>query len=118
VDVFNNYYDLGDNPAFNYSWGAGVESAIVAENNFFAVGPSITPELFISRLNGTALLESGTLVSSGRRREEVDVVSAWNAVNDPDLTEQVGWLPTLRARLDATRRIPSIVRRQSGPFCW
>ena len=118
VDIFNNYYDQGDHPAYDYSWGAGIESAIVAENNFFAVGPSITPALFISRLNGTALFESGTLVKSGRHRDEVDVVSAWNAANDPDLTEEVGWSPTLRARLDRTRWVPSIVRGQSGPSCW
>jgi pectate lyase len=119
VDIYNNYYDLGDHPGFDYAWGAGIESAIVAENNYFSVGESITPDLFISRFNGTNLLETGTLVGSGRHcEEEVDVVAEYNIVNDPDLTEDVVWSPVLRTRLDRTRAVPKKVRRQSGPFDW
>ncbi len=118
VDVHNNYYDLGDHPEFDYAWGAGIESAIVAENNFFAVGTSITPDLFIQRFNGAALFEQGTLVRTGRRREPVDLVAAWNTLNDPDLSEEVGWSPLLRVRLDRTRSVPALVRRRSGPFDW
>jgi pectate lyase len=118
VDIYNNYYEIRDAAEYQYTWGAGIESAIVAENNFFATAAEVTPDRFISRLNGTALFEAGTLVNGVRRRHQVDVVAAWNALNDPDLTEEVGWLPTLRADLDPARVVPEQVRRRAGTFDW
>ena len=41
-------------------WGVGIESAIYAENNFFKTDKTVTPDQFISRLNGTAIFEAGT----------------------------------------------------------
>jgi pectate lyase len=118
VDIYNNYYDIGADPGFGYIWGAGIESAIFAENNFFSVDPSITPDLFIDRFNGTALFEVASLVNGTRRRHEFDLVAAWNAVNDPDLIEEVGWIPALRTRLTPTHRVRTKVRRGAGPFHW
>jgi pectate lyase len=118
VDIYNNYYDIAEDPGFGYIWGVGVESAIYAENNFFAVDPSITPDLFIDRFNGTAVFETGTFVNGNRRRHAVDLVAAWNALNDPDLVEEVGWTPALRTRLTPTHRVRSKVRREAGPFHW
>ena len=44
---------------------------------------------------------SGTLVIGPRVRNPVDVVAAWNAVNDPDLGFDAGWTPTLNHRVAA-----------------
>jgi pectate lyase len=116
VDIYNNYYDLADGLGHSYTWGVGIESAIVAENNFFSADLSVTPDQFIARFNGTALFEAGTLLNGKRRRHQIDVLAAWNALNDPDLTEEVGWTPTLRVRLDPTHQVRAKVRRQSGPL--
>lgn len=120
VHIYNNYYMISNPENYVYSWGVGIESATYAENNFFWVNPStnITPDQFITVLNGTAIYESGTLLNSPSHhgKHAVDVVSEYNAVNDPDLTEDVGWVPTLFTGMDDTRRVPALVRSKAGPF--
>ena len=113
VHVYNNYYEIGNVDNYVYSWGAGRESAIYAENNFFRVHPStdITPDRFITRLNGTAIHESDTLLNSPSQsgHHAIDVLAAYNAVNDPDLSSDVGWTPTLFVGLTETQDVPSDV---------
>ncbi len=118
VDIYNNYYKIEHNPRYGYTWGVGVESQIIAENNFFKTDRSVTPDRFISRLNGTALLEAGTYLNGTPDRNLIDVVSAYNTVNDPDLTEDVGWTPSLRLSLQPTSRVPSTVQAEAGPRDW
>jgi pectate lyase len=122
VHVYNNYYKIGNAENYVYSWGVGIESAIYAENNFFKVNPStgITPDRFIARFNGMAIHESGTLLNSPSQsgKSEIDVVAAYNAVNDPDLSENVGWTPTLFVDLTETQDVPSDVESGAGPFNW
>ena len=120
VHIYNNYYKINNADNYVYSWGVGIQSATYAENNFFRVNPStgITPDQFITVLNGTAIHESGTLlnVPSQHDNHMIDVVAAYNAVNDPDLSEDVGWTPTLFNSIDDTRVVPAIVQAQAGPF--
>jgi pectate lyase len=118
VDLYNNLYDQGGGSAdYKYSWGAGFESAIYAENNFFATDASLTPDRFVSPFNGTSLFEIGTMVDVPKLHG-VDVVAAWNEKNDPDLAIDVGWVPALRGTLDLTSRISRSVARESGPIDW
>lgn len=118
VHVYNNYYKVERNPTYGYSWGVGIESAIYAENNFFKTDKTVTVDQFIERLNGTAIYESGTYLNGTPPKNLVDVVLAWNGVNDPDLTEEVGWTPTLSLEVQDTGRVPSTVQSQAGPFDW
>jgi pectate lyase len=118
VHVYNNYYKIERNPTYVYSWGVGIESAIYAENNFFKTDKTITTEQFIERFNGTAILENGTQLNGTPAKNLIDVVSAWNVVNDPDLTEEVGWTPTLSLEVQPTGRVPSTVQSEAGPFNW
>jgi pectate lyase len=118
VHVYNNYYKIERLPTYGYSWGVGIESAIVAQNNFFKTDKTITPDRFISRLNGAAIFEEGTHVNGTPETNLVDVVAAWNAVNDPDLVETVGWTPTLFLELEPTKKVPSSVQNDAGPFAW
>ena len=118
VHVFNNYYKLQGALNYGYSWGVGVESAIYAENNFFKTDDTITPDQFIERFGGTAIQASGTLVNGKHSRNLVDVVAAWNAVNDPDLAPTVGWVPTLFTQVEATRKVPAAVQKDAGVFAW
>jgi pectate lyase len=122
VNVYNNYYEIGNADNYVYSWGVGRESAIYAENNFFRVNPStdITPDQFIERLNGTAIHESGTMLNSPSQsgHHAIDMLAAYNAVNDPDLSSDVGWTPTLFVGLTETQDVPSDVQSGAGPFNW
>ena len=116
--MYNNYYKIERLPTYGYSWGVGIESAIYAQNNFFKTDQTVTPDRFISRLNGTAIFEEGTHVNGTPETNLVDVVAAWNAVNDPDLVETVGWTPTLFLELEPTKKVPSSVQSHAGPFTW
>jgi pectate lyase len=118
VHMYNNYYRINNADNYVYSWGVGIESAAYVENNFFWVNPStgITPDQFIAVFNGTAVHETGTLLNSPTPRHAVDVVAAYNAVNDPDLSEDVGWTPTLFTSIDETRDVPARVQAKAGPF--
>jgi len=99
-----------------------IESAIYAENNFFWVNPSagITPDMFIERLNGTAIYESGTMLNSPSQSgwHTVDVLAEYNAVNDPDLLSDVGWTPTLFIDFLETQDVIPAVESGAGPFNW
>lgn len=116
VHLYNNYYDLRGAANYQYSWGVGIESAIYAEENFFLADRATTPDMLIERLNGSALSASGTLLVGPRVRNPVDVVSAWNAVNDPDLGFDVGWTPTLDHELLPAWTTPLLVPLLAGPI--
>jgi pectate lyase len=118
VHLYNNYYDLRNTPAYQYSWGVGIESAIYADENFFLADRSFTPDQIIERFNGTALSASGTLLIGPRVRNPVDPVSAWNAVNDPDLGADAGWIPSLKHQLLPAWTTPLLVPLLAGPMAW
>ncbi len=115
VHVYNNLYDLRDTPSYNYSWGVGIESAIYAEENVFIANRNFTVDRIIARFNGTALSVSDTLVIGPRVRNPVDVLGAWNAVNDPDLGFDAGWVPTLDHELLPAWTTPILVPLLAGP---
>jgi pectate lyase len=118
VHVYNNYYQIIKNPGYVYSWGVGIESATYAENNFFVIDKSVTPDRFIAVYKGTAIHVSGTLVNGFSNRHRVDVLAAYNAVNDPDLSGDVGWTPTLFTHILPTQYVPVVVLVMAGPFGW
>jgi pectate lyase len=116
--VYNNYYGLRNAPAYQYSWGVGIESAIYAEQNFFLAPRSFTADRILQRFNGTALTASGTLLIGPPVRNPVDPISAWNASNDPDLGSDAGWVPTLNHQLAAGWTVPLTVPLFAGPLIW
>ena len=118
VHIYNNYYGIEGVPNYQYSWGVGIQSAAYAENNFFKTDGSVTPDRFITRLNGTAIHASGTLLNGIFNRNRVDVVAEYNAVNDPDLGTDVGWTPTLFDRIHPTWSVPLLVWIAAGPLPW
>ena len=116
--VYNNFYEIENVDNYGYSWGVGIESAIFAESNFFKADPAITPDLFIERFNGLQIHASKTLLNGFFTRNRVDVVGAWNAVNDPDLATEAGWTPTLFTEVHPTWTVPFLVEALAGPFFW
>ncbi|MEV4822016.1 polysaccharide lyase family 1 protein [Micromonospora sp. NPDC049274] len=96
VDVHNNLYRLGG-PGFQYALGVGVQSAIYAQNNFFALDADLDPADLLYDWGGTALTERGSWVRrGGGRARPVDLLAAYNATHEPDLGGDAGWVPTLR----------------------
>lgn len=118
VHLYNNLYDVRATPSYQYSWGVGIESAIYAEDNFFISERTMTPDRLIARFNGTALTAVDTVVIGPRVRNPVDVVAAWNAVNDPDLGFDAGWVPQLNHQLLPVWTVPVFVPWLSGPMPW
>jgi pectate lyase len=116
VHLYDNLYDVRATPSYVYTWGVGIESAIFAEENFFIADRSFTVDQIIERFNGTTLSASGTLVVGPRVRNPVDVISAWNAVNDPDLGFDAGWTPTLNFELLPAWTTALLVPLFAGPF--
>ncbi|WP_034594353.1 pectate lyase family protein [Hamadaea tsunoensis] len=97
VDIYDNVYRL-DGAQFDYAIGIGVQSAVYAENNYFALTDGSDPAALLHNWGGTALTEKGSWVSVGRALPKpVSLVSAYNAANDPDFGTDAGWTPTLRA---------------------
>ena len=118
VHIYNNYYKIERMPSYVYSWGVGIESAIYAQNNFFKTDKSVTPDRFIDAFNGTAIQESGTYLNGTPDKNLVNVLAAYNAVNDPDLSGTVGWTPTLFLEIQPTGKVPSAIQNDAGPFNW
>jgi pectate lyase len=116
VHLYNNYYDIRDTASYQYSWGVGIESAIYAEENFFLANRTTTPDQILTRFNGTAITAENTLIVGPRVRNPVDVVGAWNAVNDPDLATDAGWVPTLNHELMPAWTTPLLVPLLAGPI--
>ena len=118
VHVYNNQYSMTRDGAatYGYSWGAGVESQIYAQNNHFLCPQAVTPDLFVERFNGTALHAEGTLLNGFTRHSQVDVVGAFNAVSATALDPNVSWTPTLYRRIDPTWSVPLTVILGAGPF--
>ncbi len=118
VHIYNNYYNLVNASSYVYAWGVGIESKIYAENNYFHTDSSITPDRFIAVFKGAAIHESGTRVNGTPGGDFVDVVAAYNAVNDPDLSSNVGWTPTLFTEITDAQQVIPAVHSGAGPFNW
>lgn len=118
VHLYNNYYDVRSTPSYQYSWGVGVESAIYAEENVFVAERNFAIDSILGEFNGTALSASGNLVIGPRVRNPVDLIAAYNAVNDPDLGYDAGWVPVLDHQLVPAWVAGLVVPLLAGPIHW
>ncbi|HEX6291027.1 MAG TPA: hypothetical protein VFZ66_17710 [Herpetosiphonaceae bacterium] len=120
VHIYNNYYEITDAESYGYSWGVGVGSHIYAENNYFRTVEAITPDKLIYDWRGTdrtaTLYVAGTLVNGHSAHDHIDLVAAYNAVNDPDLPNEASWTPTLYAVLHPAQAVPGLVLHRAGPL--
>lgn len=115
VHVFNNYYSITNPENYVYSWGVGIQSQLYAENNFFCIVEGIELSRIISRFNGTTAFVAGTIVDDGEWSWP-DLIAEYNAVNDPDIGNTVGWAPTLFTKIDRTDRVPALVKTRAGAY--
>jgi len=114
VDVYDNLFVATDD-LYQYSLGVGVESSIYAENNYFKLSADVPAADIVHYWKGTRITAIGTLVQvSGGKPKPVDLVAAYNAAYDPDLTPDAGWTPTLRTRVDPAALVPAVVAATAG----
>lgn len=115
VHVFNNYYnETNEGGYYQYNWGAGKESQILAENNYFELAPEIAAAYVIHNWGGTVLEANGSLVNGASEHHRVDLVSEYNAQHDDDLSGGADWNGTYYERMDPTQSIPSRVKAHAG----
>ncbi|MDY0911140.1 hypothetical protein [Microbacterium sp. CFBP9034] len=121
VHVYNNLYEQTDatahetvpgSPFFQYFWGAGVESSIVAEQNAFELLESSPVERIIAGWKGTELSATGSLVNG----EPADVLAAFNATAAVPLSPDVRWSPADHYAYTAQPavEVPAAVRAGAG----
>lgn len=98
VHVYNNLYEQTDATTqassdgydfFQYYWGAGRESSIVAESNAVELIDPASASRIIAGWGGTELSATDTLVNG----EIVDVLAAYNAGAAAPLSPAVRWDP-------------------------
>lgn len=118
VHIYNNLYRIKGGANYQYSWGVGVESAIYAEDNSFRIDEGLDPATFISGFKGTAIVALGTLVNAASANHLIDVRAAYNAASDPDLSDEVGWTPSLYGQRDPAFMLQAATSSGSGPFNW
>jgi pectate lyase len=95
VHVYNNAYRADRNANYRSSWGAGTESQLVAEHNFFHMSASFSPLEVIDVKKGTRMTVSGNCWQEQQTCEPTDFLALWNAKFDPDLKPDAGWTPKL-----------------------
>jgi pectate lyase len=123
VHVYNNLYRADLRTNYHSSWGAGFESLIYAENNFFDMSTSYGPMEVIDGKKGSRISTVGNCWRKGETCEPTDFVAVWNARFDPDLNPDVGWVPELYARgsggaaagAEAAAGVRARVLEEAGP---
>jgi pectate lyase len=97
----------------------GVYASLYAENNFVLRSADLPLDAFVYDWRGTApggLTEIGTLTRIGTAPVVVaNLLDAYNASHDPDITTDAGFVPTLRpAPLTPTAEVPAYVTAHAG----
>ncbi|GAA5197495.1 hypothetical protein [Microbacterium jejuense] len=121
VHVYNNLYEQTavttaasspDHAFFQYFWGAGKESSIVAESNAVELVDPASVSRIVAGWGGTELQAADTLVNG----EPVDVLAAYNATAPAPLSAAVRWNPAdaYPYTLDPVADVASTVRAGAG----
>jgi pectate lyase len=95
VHVYNNVYRATKDTNYRSSWGAGVESQIYAENNYFEMSTIFGPMEAIDGKKGSRITVRGNCWREKEACEPTDLLAAYNARFDPDLGPDAGWTPSL-----------------------
>jgi pectate lyase len=118
VHVYNNVYRVDRNTNYRSSWGAGIESQLYAENNFFHMSASFNPLEVIDGKKGTRMTVSGNCWQEKETCVPTDFLALWNAKFDPDLKPDAGWTPSLYGAISGPETVEVAYRRvldEAGP---
>lgn len=109
--VYNNVYRVSNPDHYQYSWGVGVESSIIARNNSFELAAGIPPAQIIQNFGGTGIDEEGTWVN-GRH---VNVLATYNSANPAtSLAPEVSGLPGPHLPIEPAPAAKNRVERGAG----
>jgi pectate lyase len=111
VHVYNNVYRADRDTNFRSSWGAGTESQLYAEQNYFHMSTSFNPMEVIDGKQGTRITAIGNCWREKDRCKPTDFVAIWNANFDPDLKPDAGWTPTLYGPANGADAAETILQR-------
>jgi pectate lyase len=116
VHIYNNYYEFSKESdyEFDYALGVGIESKIYAENNYFHFDYDIDPGQIIKDWKGTSIYEDGSYVGGKSSAQQVDLVEAFNKSHDLQLSENVGWKPSLFTNIHPAQAVPALVKAKAG----
>jgi pectate lyase len=95
VHVYNNVFRADRNANYRGSWGAGTESQLFAENNYFHMSASFSPLEVIDGKKGTRMTVAGNCWREKDTCDTTDFLALWNEKFDPDLIPDAGWTPSL-----------------------
>jgi len=118
VHVYDNVYRANKDTNYRSSWGAGVESQIYAENNYFEMSAIFGPSEVIDVKKGTRMTVIGNCWKARDDCDPTDFLALRNTQFDPDLQPDAGWVPTLYGLAGAAEPAKSAherVLRESGP---
>ncbi|MFI8878816.1 polysaccharide lyase family 1 protein [Streptomyces sp. NPDC055243] len=110
VDAYNNHYVV---PAggYQYSFGIGQESRLVAQKNAFTLPDGVSAAKILKKWKEAPVTADANYVN-GRR---VDLIAVHNAeIPEETLTSGAGWTPSLRTRVDDPRKLPGLLERRAG----
>ena len=110
VHVYNNYYNQGANPAMQYGLGVGINSQIYDQNNYFQLPSTLKASGILKVYKGTKIHTEGDIVNGSA----VNLLTAYNAANSPQLSANVGWTPTYYNTIVAASLVPTRVLNNAG----
>jgi pectate lyase len=118
VHVYNNVYRADRDSPFRSAWGAGTESQIYAEANYFHMSLSFSPSEVIDGKKATRMTVIGNCWREAETCEPTDFLSIWNEKFDPDLKSDAGWTPSLYGTAYGPETVETANRRvldERGP---
>ncbi|WP_243735135.1 pectate lyase family protein [Paenibacillus turpanensis] len=116
VHVSNNLYEFDESSEYDFSYalGVGYKSKIYAENNMFMFDFEADKSRILNDYKGTSIYEENNYVVTPSSRGFVDLIAEFNANNELQLDENVGWEPTLHGKIDPAQSLIGQVKTKAG----
>ncbi|MFF8641222.1 polysaccharide lyase family 1 protein [Streptomyces sp. NPDC015345] len=110
VDAYNNHFVV-PRDGYQYSFGIGAESQLVAQHNAFTLPRGVGAGQILKKWKEAPVTADHNHVNGGR----VDLIGAHNArFPDEPLQSGAGWTPHLRTHVDHPRAVPYVVGHGAG----
>ncbi|OAR26261.1 pectate lyase [Streptomyces sp. ERV7] len=111
VDAYNNLYTVTGEQKYQYAFGIGHQSQLVAEKNAFTLPAGVSAANILKKWSDAPVTATGNYVNG----HSVDLVAVHNAEMPGEaLRSGAGWTPALRTRVDDPRALPGLVGRRAG----
>ncbi|MFG2648159.1 polysaccharide lyase family 1 protein [Streptomyces sp. NPDC048436] len=110
VDAYNNHYVVPEG-GYQYSFGIGLESQLVAQKNAFTLPAGVSAAKILKKWKEAPVTADANYVNGKR----VDLIAVHNAEMPAEtLQPDAGWTPVLRTRVDDPRKLPALLKHGAG----